>query len=152
MKKKKKTKLHGVWTESFSYMFRKRYAKKRWIGKDRLNLIDVRTVAHTTFSLAWHGFKEEGARETGRLLSSTLARAYRSVTERVQRRRMKNHPVRRGLVDHRGSTGVEWQERPVRIEPGDRASKDADRSKDPLRRGLPVPSLFRITGAENASI
>lgn len=71
------------------------------------------------------------------------------MAERVRRRRMKNHPVRRGLVDHRGSTGAEWQEWPTEsslmIEHHGRSIV----GPSDYRRGVP---LFRVTGAENVDL
>jgi len=70
-------------------------------------------------TFAWHELSREGTRkggrerererETGRLFY--YAGASVSIADGA-RRRMKNHPVRRGLVDHRGSTEAEWQEWP----------------------------------------
>lgn len=93
----------------------KENASNRQIGKYGLNPIhEFSRIAAATFARVTQGYGERSEKEgeKGRqdVFSTTLARAYRSVTERVRRRRMKNYPVRRGLVDHRGSTGTEWQE------------------------------------------
>ena len=87
--------------------------RNRRISKYGLNPIhEFSRIAPATFARvtqAYGGRNEKREREEERqnVFSTTLARAYRSVTQRVERRRMKNHPVRRGLVDHRGSTEAE---------------------------------------------